>query len=112
MSTRAGFATLVLVLAAAAARADEAPPEATYTLSLAIDPATGEIQGEGEIALVNSSALPLDRVPLVLYPNRFARQDPRISDVNFARYYSYRFHAGEIRLERVVGAGGVPCELE
>lgn len=93
------------------ARARAAEPDAAYTFTLSVDPKTGIVTGDGQIAFTNSSSQPIDRLPLLLYANRFATRDPRINDVNFSRYYSYRFHAGEIKLERIVGPGGVPCDV-
>ena len=103
---------IIIVLLLAPGRSHAADPLASYTFSLEIDPESGLVVGEGEIALVNSSAGPLERLPLILYPNRFATQDPLVNDVNFERYYSYRFHPGDMKLVRLVGAGGVPCDFE
>ncbi|MEZ0230038.1 MAG: hypothetical protein ACAI25_15545, partial [Planctomycetota bacterium] len=104
-------AIIIVLLASPAARAG-GEPEATYTFTLSVDPRTGIVTGDGHIAFTNSSATPLDRVPLILYPNRFATRDPLLNDVNYGRYYSWRFDAGAIKLERIVGPGGVPCDIE
>jgi hypothetical protein len=101
---------ILLVLLAPQAYAG-GDPLASYTFSLEIDPESGLVVGDGEIALVNSSTRPLEQLPLILYPNRFLTQDPRVNDVNFERYYSYRFHPGDMKLVRLVGAGGVPCDF-
>jgi hypothetical protein len=100
---------ILIVLFTTAARAGD--PEASYTFTLSIDPATGTVTGEGEIAFTNSSTQPLAALPLLLYPNRFRTVDPHINDVNRERYYSYRFHEGDILLSRVTGAGGLPLDV-
>jgi hypothetical protein len=109
---RAAVLTLAIAACAGRALAAEPPPEVSYRMQLAIDPETGVIVGEGDVALVNSSAAPLDKVPLVLYPNRFEAIDPRITDVNFGRYYSYGFHPGSLKIERVTAPGETPLDLE
>ncbi|MBI3723486.1 BamA/TamA family outer membrane protein [bacterium] len=103
---------LVASLLAAADRAHaEDPPEASYRISLEVNRETGEIKGASEIALLNSSSRPLGRLPLLLYANRFRVQDPAIDDTNFERYYSYRFHPGEMRLGSIRDASGKALEL-
>lgn len=61
---------------------------------------------------MNSGSFPLDRVPLVLYANRFRELDRRIQDETFGRYYSYGFHPGEIRLEKLTGPRGESLDFE
>src|SRR5271156_1985660 len=96
-------APIVVLVLTLANHALAGEPDASYDLSLSIDPESGLVVGEGQIALVNSSAIPLERLPLILYPNRFATLERRVNDVNFERYYSYRFHGGGMKIARVVG---------
>jgi hypothetical protein len=102
----------ILGAASRTARAQDRAPEVSYRFDLNASVVDGEILGRGEISLVNSGTFSLDRVPLVLYPNRFRTQDPRIRDETFGRYYSFRFHSGEIRLESVTDARDRPLEIE
>src|SRR5579871_2597923 len=114
-SGRGTLAWLLVALGLAAserASAEEPAPEASYRILLEIDPQEGEISGVSEIALTNSSSLALDRIPLVLYPNRFRTIDRAIDDTNFERYYSFRFHPGDMTLSSAEADDGTPLAIE
>src|SRR5262249_19218224 len=87
-------------------------PDLRANLDLQLDLDEGVLHGVEEIALVNSSTLPLTKVPLVLYPNRFRTLDPAINDFNFDRYHSPRFDDGGIRRDAPPAAGGRPVSSE
>jgi hypothetical protein len=84
-SRRGGVLLAALALASssaapARARADAAPR--SVALGVALDPAARAIAGSVEIAFENTATVALDEIALVLYPNRFARPEPGIDDLN------------------------------
>ncbi len=96
-----------LMLGWGGARAETAarsspPPLPAYTIDATLDPVARTIAGTVEVRFSNVARMPLREVALVLYPNRFARPDERIDDLN--RPYVYpreRFVPGGITVERV-----------
>jgi len=104
--------SIIIILATAHAVKAEGDPEVGYRVFLSVDPESGIVKGEGEIAFTNSSSLPLERIPLILYPNRFREPDPRIRDVNFERYYSPVFNPGHMTIERATVLGEGECAVE
>src|SRR5688500_14846349 len=103
---------MVLFLAGAARSQDASPTGCSVSLDLDLDVERSELTGTAVIAIVNTGTRPLDRVPLVLYPNRFREIGRAISAFSFDRYYIPRFNPGSIELERVVGPGGRELVVE
>lgn len=112
MPRQAALAALLAVIVTAAAAepaggtASGGPPPATdpihYTIEAVLDPDACTISGVVEIGLVNDAHAALEEVALVLYPNRFAHEDPGINDLN--RPYVYpreTFVAGGITVEHI-----------
>jgi hypothetical protein len=110
MRRRAGLAIGFVLIASPIALGQD--PDLRANLDLQLDLDEGVLRGVEEIALVNSSTLPLTKVPLVLYPNRFRTLDPAINDFNFDRYHAPRFDDGGIRLDDVTTPDGRAMSIE
>jgi hypothetical protein len=111
-SVRVAAAAFAALAWAAAARGQEAAPAVEYSWDVVVDQDAARLDMTGTIRVRNDGAAPLERVPLVLYPNRFLRVDRAINDITFDRYYSPRFDPGRLDLRWVSDAGGRPLRVE
>jgi hypothetical protein len=92
---RARVSRVLRMLAAAAllggsVSAAAAPVE--YAVDAALDPAARTIAGSVEMRLENPAAAPIEDVALVLYPSRFAPEEPGIDDLNRPYVYPREEH--------------------
>ncbi len=62
--------------------AEPATNPTCYTVDAVLDPDARTITGVFEVGFSNHAHRPLEEVALVLYPNRFARAEPGINDLN------------------------------
>jgi hypothetical protein len=103
----AGLIAAVVAAVFAAGSAGAAPVR--YAIDATLDPAARTIAGSVEIVFENTAAVPLDEVALVLYPNRFARPDPGVNDVNRAFVYPREeFVAGGMTVEGIAACATWP----
>jgi hypothetical protein len=76
---------LVLLLAAAGARAAE--PEPDLTLDVTLNPGASRVAGHARLRVVNRTTHALADVPLWLYPNHLATRPPALTDVSYHWLY-------------------------
>src|SRR5205814_4790620 len=77
--------TLVVVLAAFAARAAEPDPD--LTLDVTFDPGASRVTGHARVRVVNRTARALPDVALWLYPNHLATRLRALTDVSYHWLY-------------------------
>jgi hypothetical protein len=74
--------------------AEEVSISLEYDVTAILNLKDGVVEGSGEVMLRNRGSRPTERLLFVCYPNRFRAPDPGLNDINFMRYYAYRFRPG------------------
>jgi hypothetical protein len=100
---------LFALLVAPRAAADEG---VEYRWDVVVDAEEATVDVEGVVRVRNDGELPLTRVPLVLYGNRFREVDPAITDITFDRFYAPYFDEGRHELQWVRALDGRPLAVE
>jgi len=92
----------LLCVLGSAARAAEPSPLPAYRIDATLTLTPPQIRGTVTVELTNSAAAPLDRVLLVLFPNRFVEPDTTVNDIN-RPYVWYReaFSPGAMHVDAV-----------
>ncbi|MFQ5579662.1 MAG: BamA/TamA family outer membrane protein [Nitrospiria bacterium] len=80
--------------------------ETVYDLSVTYSEAAHQIEGREQITFFNNGTGPLSEIILILYPNRYRREDPSISQTHYKRAYPVVFNAGGIRVTSVKDDAG------
>ncbi|MBX3470599.1 MAG: BamA/TamA family outer membrane protein [Planctomycetes bacterium] len=107
---RAVFSAAALVAALAAPAAADEGVECRWDATL--DPDASTLEVSGVVRVRNDGPTPLQRLPLVLYGNRFRTLDPAINDITYDRYYAPFFDEGRMDLRWARAADGRSLTIE
>lgn len=110
MARRPSVAAVALIAALGVRVAADEGVE--YRWEAALDPDAATLDVEGVVRVRNDRPVPLLRVPLVLYGNRFRHIDPAITDITFDRYYVPFFDEGRLDLRGVRAPDGRALRVE
>jgi len=77
-----------------------------YDLVVTYDETRHQIEGREEITFFNDGPSPLTEIVLILYPNRYLRKDPTISQTYYKRAYPVAFNPGGLLVTSIKDATG------
>lgn len=85
-----------------------------YDVFVAYDETDHQLEGFEEITFFNGGPSPLSEIVLILYPNRYLRKDPTISQTLYKRAYPVAFNPGGLQVTSIKDATGknLPHSLE
>ncbi len=84
----------------------------SYRLSARLAPDLRSAEGTVEISWTVPPGPPRDAIPLVLYANLYAAENPALDDITYPWCFPRGFDAGGVRLGEVRTGAGEPCGIE